>query len=79
MSHTSRFLTFALISIFVAGSGLAASEENEVHFCQDADGSIVLQTDPCPDPIELDLPPLVYPPKHRRRATPKPIPEPATR
>ncbi len=34
---------------------------------------------PCPDPIELDLPPLVYPPKHRRRATPQPIPEPATR
>jgi hypothetical protein len=51
MNHRRRFPVLALISALVAGPGLLATEEDEVHFCQDDDGKIVLQTDPCPEPI----------------------------
>lgn len=56
MIHRRRFQILALISALVAGPGLMATEEDEVHFCEDADGNIVLQTDPCPAPSAVRSP-----------------------
>jgi hypothetical protein len=71
MIYAPRFLLFALVSVLAAGSGPLASEEDEVHFCQDPEGNIVLQTDPCPEPAEAKIDPDPPPPG----ASPAPIPE----
>ena len=70
MSHTPRILSFALISVVVAGSGLAASKKDEVYSCRDVDGNIILQTDPCPKPIDTETRP--GPPAPVRPSIPAP-------
>jgi len=73
MIHAVRFLTFALASVLVAGSGLVASEEDEIHFCQDADGNIALQTDPCPEPVDTAEEPGPPPPAAPARPSAPPV------
>lgn len=71
MIHRPRFLVFALIPILAGCPWLMAGEEDEIHFCEDADGNIVLQTDPCPEPV---VPETVAPPAK----PPPPAPRPTT-
>ena len=74
MIHRRRFQILALISALVAGPGLMATEEDEVHFCEDADGNIVLQTDPCPAPV---VPEPAPPPATVRSPAPSAVRSPA--
>jgi hypothetical protein len=73
MIHAPRFLTFALASVLVAVSGPVASEEDEIHFCQDADGNIVLQTDLCPEPVDTVDKPGPPPPTTPTRSSAPPV------
>ena len=57
MPDKTGFLLFALISVLATGPGTVASEEDEVYLCEDADGSVILQTDPCPETIEAEKSP----------------------
>lgn len=60
MCQRPRFLVLALIAALMGSSWLMADEDDEVHFCEDADGNILLQTDPCPEPVvpEVTPPPV---------------------
>jgi hypothetical protein len=59
------------MSLLTGGVLLAATEEDEVYFCEDPDGNIILQTDPCPEPVVEEPPPP--PEKPKARAT-EPVP-----
>jgi hypothetical protein len=72
MNHRTRVLVLALISALVGLPWLMAGEEDEVHYCQDADGNIVLQTDPCPEPVVPEPAPPPAPPAATRPPVPKP-------
>jgi len=79
MIHAPKLTLFALVSFLAAGHGLAAPEKDKVYFCQNADGSIVLQTDPCPEPIdteEVPEPPAPRRPAERLPSPPSPSPPP---
>jgi len=67
-----------------------ADQEDEVHLCRNADGEVVLQNDPCPEPPTADAPaapPKAVPAKPRppkgpppnAAPLPPPPPEPETR
>jgi len=70
MNHRPRFLVLALIWALVGFPWLMAGEDDEIHFCEDAEGNILLQTDLCPEPAVPAPPPPPLPKPKSTRATP---------
>jgi len=40
----------ALLVLTLGGGSLASADDEEIHACRDADGNVVYQSDPCPEP-----------------------------
>jgi hypothetical protein len=88
MNRHPRSLIAPLILALAAGPGSVASEKDEVYYCEDADGNVILQMDPCPAPVveepDVPVPPAVAPPavaprvvKPRPVVVPAPLPTPS--
>jgi hypothetical protein len=78
MTRATCSLFIGLIWVVAIPSPIDASDEELIYSCDDGDGTIVIQTDPCPEPrAKVPAPP---PPEKKpavaqpARAKPKPVP-----